>query len=103
MDTRKRYRPRERRESLLDTYQRLIEKHGFGAVNCAQVANAEGVATSLIFHYFQSAEGFKRELFRRALRQHNVDLVATGLANGHLNKSELSPGLRKAVAKRLVG
>jgi AcrR family transcriptional regulator len=54
----------ERRESILRVAQRLFHKRSYGDVSVREIAEAAGVATGLLHHYF----GSKRDLYLEVLR-----------------------------------
>lgn len=103
MTDRKRYKPKERRESILRTYEKLVDQHGLHEVSCVQLAAHEGVASSLIFHYFKNIWHLRRALCLRAVKKRKVSIVTVGLAGGYLTNRELSDDLKKSVARRIAG
>ncbi|WP_084514463.1 TetR/AcrR family transcriptional regulator [Nocardia acidivorans] len=63
---RRRLPPEQRRTEIVDTAGRLIATHGIRSLTLRSVADALGVATGLISHYFASVDDLVTEGFAHA-------------------------------------
>lgn len=100
-DGRKRQRSEIRKDLILAEGLELAKIHGYQAVTRRMVAEAAGVADSLISAHFSGMGQFRTELMRRAIRDEVLQVVAQGLAVNDPVAAEAPRELR-AVAVELL-
>ena len=73
---RRRLRPEERRERILESATQVFAEHGYAAASVAEVARRAGVVASVIYDHF----GSKRELAVELLQLHGDALIQRSIA-----------------------
>lgn len=91
-----------RRTELLDAALGLAAQYGFERISRAQVAEAAGVAPTLLNFYFQDMATFRHDLVAYAVEQWQVDVVAQAMLAGHPAAQGVPPALRQKVAGRML-
>jgi AcrR family transcriptional regulator len=71
-----------RREEILRATCREVIAHGFASTRVADVADALGVSSGLVFYHFTSKEKLLGEAFRYAAEEHLDGLATTAAAGG---------------------
>lgn len=91
-----------RRAELLAAALPLAAQHGYDRISRAMVAEAAGVAPTLINFYFRHMSVFRSELIAWAIRHSQVDVVAQAMLAGHPAAATVPAALRQAVAGRML-
>lgn len=101
--SRTRKAPAVRREEILAAALALAESVGYRSMTRSQVAEAAGVCTSLVRHYFGSLEGLRGAVLGEAIERGRLVVVGQGVAMGDPLTSNLSAGLRAEALGALAG
>lgn len=91
-----------RRGELLDAALVLAAQYGFDRISRAQVAEAAGVAPTLLNFYFNDMPNFRHSLVAHAVDKWQVDVVAQAMLAGHPAAQGVPPALRQKVAGRML-
>lgn len=84
----------EKRKTILETAERLFDKHGFHAVGMKQIIEEAGVALMTVYNHFQSKEHLIVEVLKRreerymaSLKRHmkSSSSIAVALATAHMD------------------
>jgi AcrR family transcriptional regulator len=93
----------DRKEQILETALRLAEKMGYTNITRAGVADAAGVAPSLVSHYFTTMGKMKRAVMRQAVKRAVLSIVAQGLTLKDDQALKAPEELRARAAASLKG
>lgn len=75
-----RLEPKQRSAQILDAAIEVAVKHGYQNIQRKTVADAAGVAESLVSKYFGTMPDLKRDVMRAAIRTRCLAVIAQGLA-----------------------
>jgi AcrR family transcriptional regulator len=91
----KRFDPTDRQEQILTEALRQARALGYQNIQRAAIADALGVAHSLVNRYFKTMPDLKRQVMRAAVRTECLPVIAQGIALKDRHALKAPPALRE--------
>ena len=91
-----------RKEQLMSAALTQAVKLGYQRVTLCAVAEAAGVATSLVTYYFNTMTQLRRAIMRTAVKREILEIIAQGLANGDANASAAPEAIKRRALNTLM-
>lgn len=96
-----RMNPALRKTQIMNNAIMLAERHGYTHVTREAVAEAAGVAPSLVSKYWGTMAQLQRAIMRQAISQGNTTILAQGLAARDRNAMKAPDELKEEAIKSL--
>ena len=96
-----RMQPTHRKEQILQAAVFLAASKGYRVITGPEVAQAAECAKGLVFHYFGSIDGLRKDIMQWAISNRNAEIVLQGLACGD-PLAQSAPKDVKDLAKTLL-
>jgi AcrR family transcriptional regulator len=94
--------PADRQASILDASLRMARLHGYQNVTRADIAVAAKCSEALVSSYFGTMVQVRRAVMRAAIKTHDLQILAQGLAARDPHAMRAPEDLRLAAVKSLV-
>jgi len=95
--------PADRRRQILATAVKLSRRKGYRNITRDGVAEEAGVSQGLVNRYFGSIDGLRDAVMKQAIEDHDVKIVAQGIAHRDKVALRAPAGLREQAVASLTG
>lgn len=91
----KKFDPTDREQQILTEALRQARAHGYQNIQRAAIADALGIAHSLVNRYFGTMSTLRRDVMRAAVRTECLAVIAQGIALRDRHALKAPPALRE--------
>jgi AcrR family transcriptional regulator len=86
------------RTAIFEAATELARSKGLQNITQGEVVRKAGAAYGMIHYHFESMDGLRAEVLRRAIQHEDLAIVAQGLAQKHPMTRKLSASLKRRAA-----
>jgi AcrR family transcriptional regulator len=87
---------KNKREMILYAAVNLALQHGYCRITRDDIAEAAGVSSGLVNHYFETIDKIRKEIIKTAIDKNIVELVAQGLGMRDREVLKAPPHVRQS-------
>ena len=93
----------DRREQCIEVALELARHKPYWKVSRNEIADAVGVAGSVVQWHFGTVKNMRRQIMRAAIQAERLDIIGQGIANQDPHALKAPAGLRARALEELLG